>query len=61
MHAKAGRTGGLTTKDWNSIILKSTCVNDKLHFYLSMLFEKGENFPIEILSVEEIGKRHSIF
>ena len=40
--------------DWNGVILKSTYINDKLHFYLGLLFEKGENFLIEISSVEEI-------
>ena len=60
-HERAGRQGGPAITDWAGKPLKTSEIDDHLHFYLGKLWEEGHKFPAEISSLEDIAERFSIY
>lgn len=61
VHEKAGRCGGPGMTNWSGVVLRTSELDDHLHFYLGSLFEEGVEFPAEISSVEDVAERFSVY
>ena len=60
-HKDGGRTGGLSITDWEENMLNTGKIDQRQHGHLIGEHEKGNEFPPEIKSVEDVIERYSVF
>ena len=61
VHATARRCSGPAITDWEGAPLKTSELDDKLHFFLGAMWEEGVKFLAEISTLEDISDRFSVY
>ena len=57
----AKREGGSAITDWEGNVLSMSAIDNRFHKFLIRLHERGESFPREIKSADDIMERFSVF
>ena len=60
-HSMAGRKGGPGITNWDGVVHNPAYIDGLLHEQLINLFERGDSFPNEIKTDDDICERFSVF